>query len=181
MKYLIYLLWLFVYSRSEALRRVVVGISRTQRIFLFVMIGLIIAGQINEKKYPTYPFVKWGMYAKIDHKGNVYDYRGVLPDGSEVRLPMTRVVRTHSKRFVWRLRTLTHEMEDAASESERENLEELYDRALRAAWAMYHRRNPELDLVAIRVRKIKLNTRKYRREEEIEAKLPTKIFREVQL
>lgn len=181
MKYLIYVLWIFVYSRNPALRRVVRGISRTQRIFLFVMIGLIVAAQVNEKKYPTYPFVKWGMYSEIDHKGIVYDYSGLLPDGSEVRLPMTKVVRTHSKRFIWRLRTLSHEMRDATTESERESLERLYDRALRAAWAMYHRRNPELDLVAIRVRAIKVNSRRYRREDEKDAKLPTKIFREVQL
>lgn len=180
MKYLIYLLWIAVYARSEALRRVVAGLSRTQRIFLFVMIGLIVAGQVNEKKYPTYPFVKWGMYADLDHKGTVYDYSGVLPDGSEMRLPMTRVVRTHSKRFIWRLRTLTHEMEDAVSAAELARLQALYDSALRSAWQIYHRRHPELELVAIRVRAVKVNARRFRREEG-DARLPTKIYREVAL
>lgn len=179
MKYLIYALWLFVYARSTQLRRVFFAISRTQQIFLLVMITLILAGQLYEKKYPTYPFVKWGMYSDIDHKGVVYDYSGVLADGSEVRLPMTDVVRTHSKRFVWRLRSLSHEINDATTDAERERLEALYDRALRSAWSLYHERNPELDLVAIRVRAIKVNSRRYLRETE--NRLPTRIHREVPL
>lgn len=103
-------------------------------------------------------------------------FRKFGADGSEVRLPMTDLVRTHSKRFVWRFRTRSHEIEDAATDAERERL---YDRALRDAWSIYHRRQPDLDLVAIRVRTVKVHARRYLRESE--NRLPTKIYREVQL
>ena len=105
MKYLIYLFWITVYSRNSRIRWALDGISRGQRRFLLGLIVLLIIGQLSQSSYPIYPLVYWGMYSKVGHLGQVYDYTGIRADGSEFRLPMTDLIRTHSKSFVWRTRS----------------------------------------------------------------------------
>lgn len=177
MKYLIYLLWITVYARSSSLRAVLDGVSRNQRVFLLVVVAFLVVGQLSQSKSTVYPMVYWGMYSEIDVKGKVYDYRGIRADGSEVRLPMTRLVRTHSKRFVWRLRSLARDIGKADTDEERAQLEALYDEALRSAWALYRSRELGEEIVAIRVHRTIVSVEGYESPEGMEQS----VFREVEL
>ena len=179
MKYLIYLLWIVIYSRSGRIRWALDGVSRGQRCFLLGLIGLIVIGQLSQGKYSIYPLAYWGMYSRVDLSGPVYAYSGIRVDGSEFRLPMTDLLRTHSKRFVWRLRSLSHDIRKASSDRERARLEVLYDAALQSAWALYRSRTPNLaeEIVAIRVRRAVVSTHDFVDAE----RLHWDLFREVPL
>ena len=127
------------------------------------MVALLIIGQLSQSNYSVYPLVYWGMYSKVDHSGQVYDYTGIRADGSEFRLPMTDLIRTHSKIFVWRLRSLAREINKAGSGAERARLEALYDEALQSAWTLYRSRalKPDEAIVAIRVRRAVVSARDF--------------------
>jgi hypothetical protein len=177
MKYLIYLFWITVYARSEPIRRILGELSRKQRRFLLVLVGLVVIGQLTQSKYPVYPLVYWGMYSEMDDLGRVYGFSGVRRDGSEFRLPMTELIRTHSKRFVWRLRDLSRDQRRAGNDEERARLEAQYDQALRSAWALYRSRSSGEEIVTIRVRRAEVTVRGFLDPEGLQWDL----FREVQL
>ena len=163
MKYLVYLFWITVYSRNSRIRWALDGISWGRRRFLLGLIALLMIGQLSQSTSSVYPLAYWGMYSNVDPSGPVYDYTGIRADGSEFRLPMTDLIRNHSKTFVWRLRSLAREINKAGSEAERARLETLYDDALQSAWTLYRSRalKPDEAIVAIRVRRAVVSTRDF--------------------
>jgi hypothetical protein len=154
------LVW-FVVTRPQ-LRALWRQLDRPRQVFLALLFGLILIGQFSAQKYPTCPFVKWGMYASGSSRVRYVEYRGVRSDGSEAPFPIERLVRTYTtpraiecatcgKRFLWRMRSFTNALEYLSPGPQRDEVWDLYQRTLRAAWQIYKRRHPEADFQSVRV------------------------------
>jgi hypothetical protein len=157
-KYLLYGIMIAFLLRATPLRRTFAALPRGHRCLLGGLFGLILVVQVVQAKYQTYPFVKWSMYSGFSGRTTYYEYRGVRPDGVEEPFPVARLLRiyqpfcpTCSKRLVWRLDDLADDRDGAETETARAAAADLYDRTLRAAWAAYAARHPEVEYREVRV------------------------------
>ncbi|MCZ6784308.1 MAG: hypothetical protein O7G30_13455 [Proteobacteria bacterium] len=158
----IYLAYFRFFSSYQPLRKVLDALPRPQKIVIVTLFGLMALGQIIRSKHETYPFIKWGMYDELSTKVRYYEYRGVLPDGTEAEYPVSHLLRipspelsvlcpTCGKRFLWKLRDLGHDRRKLPPGPERDQAARSYDELLRAAWQQYQRRHPDAAFQSVRV------------------------------
>jgi hypothetical protein len=178
MRYALYAaLVLFVATRPQ-LRATFQQLDAGKRAFLGILFSLIVIGHALHEKEPTYPFVKWGMYAKPKLEVEYLEYTGVRSDGSEAPFPISHLIRTHTtpralecptcaKRFFLRLASLTEELDELPPGPEREAVDDLYFRTLRSAWQVYKSRHSEADFRAVRVDRRNTSVGEYRRSRSI--------------
>lgn len=179
MKVLIYLAFVALLVGYRPLREMFFALDPWRRGLLAGLFVLLLTGQIVAKKYPTYPFVKWGMYDEHSSRIKYFEYTGVRSDGSEAPFPIAHLIRTHStsraiecptcgKRLLWRLRELGKQRRKAPKGEERRALKQLYRDLLRGAWRTYKRRHPDADFEQVIVSRATLDVTDYVDESSIE-------------
>jgi hypothetical protein len=157
-KYALYGAMVAFLLRVAPLRRTFAALPPVKRRLLLGLFGLVLLAQVVESKYESYPFVKWGMYSDSNERITYYEYFGVRPDGALEPFPLARLLRidqplcpTCSKRLVWRLEDLAKQRLSADTPAGRAAAADLYERTLRAAWAVYAARHPGVAYDAVSV------------------------------
>jgi hypothetical protein len=178
MRYVLYAaLALFVATRPQ-LRETFRQLDGRRRAFVGGLFALIVIGHAIHDKELTYPFVRWGMYAKPLLQVEYFEYTGVRSNGSEAPFPISQLVRTHTtsralecptcgKRFFDRLEYLTREFDALPAGPERDAVDDLYLRTLRSAWKGYKGRHPEADFHSVRVDRRNTSVSEYRQSRSI--------------
>jgi hypothetical protein len=102
----IYLALLAFIVRQKPVLQIIEGLSRARQIFLTALVGLLLFGQMHGHSGNTYPFATWDMYTRrLPPEQRYYEYTGVLADGREIRLNVSRRFNLLNRKFIIKLST----------------------------------------------------------------------------